>query len=312
MPLSESSILLTGVSGQVGSDLLPLLRPLGKVVAPLRSELDLGDAHAVGRFVRELKPRWIINPGAYTAVDKAETEPDLAFTVNAETPQALGDAAAELDIPVIHFSTDYVFDGTGTKPWTESDPTGPLGVYGASKLAGEQALVASGAAHLVFRTSWVYSSHGKNFLLTILKLAQQKEELRIVGDQFGAPTWSQDLARLVVHVMKRISDESQATGSSPASALRPVQGIYHAAGAGETTWYGFAREFLNCAAAQVSNAKLARLVPITTADYPTPARRPTNSRLDCTRLQEVFGFQMPAWQQSAAAVVEEHFDKLKL
>ena len=205
-----------------------------------------------GDLFATLSRDWIINPAAYTAVDKAESEPDLAFTRSTPKLRAPWEkSAAELGIPVIHFSTDYVFDGTGTQPWTKIDPTGPLGVYGASKLAGEQALAASGAAHLIFRTSWVYSSRGKNFLLTILNSHNRKKNCASWTISIGAPTWSHDLARLVVHVMKIISDESQATGSSPASALRPVQGIYHAAGAGETTWLASPGNFSSCAAAQV-------------------------------------------------------------
>jgi dTDP-4-dehydrorhamnose reductase len=302
---SMTRILLTGVLGQVGGDLLPLLRPLGEVIPTDLPELDLTDADAIRRFVKEVKPHWIINPAAYTAVDKSESEPELAYALNAGAPRVFGELAAELGIPVIHFSTDYVYNGSGTRPWVEIDPTGPLGVYGASKLAGDQALAASGAAHLIFRTSWVYGSRGKNFLLTILRLAQEREELQIVDDQHGAPTWSRDLARMVVHVMGRILEQSVQSGSSPADAVRALQGVYHAVNSGETTWFGFAQEFLRCFAAARPDVKLARLVPIPSTAYPTPARRPANSRLNCTRLKDVFGFTMPAWQDSAAAVVAE-------
>jgi dTDP-4-dehydrorhamnose reductase len=298
-------ILLTGVSGQVGGDLLPMLRMSGSVLAPARSELDLSDAESIRRFIREARPDWIINPAAYTAVDKSESEPELAYAINADAPRALGEAAAELGIPVIHFSTDYVFDGSGTRPWVEDDMTGPLGVYGASKLAGERALAESGAAYLIFRTSWVYSSGGKNFLRTILHLAQEKPELRIVNDQHGAPTWSRDLARLVVHVMEKIAERSTLNGESVQDGVRSVQGVYHAAGSGETTWFGFAGEFLRLAEAARPEMQLARLVPIVASEYPTPARRPYNSRLNCSRLEEVFGFTMPAWEQSAASVITE-------
>ena len=305
MASSNGRILLTGVSGQVGGDILPMLKPFGKVIAPLRSELDLTNASAIRKLIRELQPDWIINPAAYTAVDKAESEPELAYAVNADAPRAMGEAAAELSIPVIHFSTDYVYDGSGNRPWVESDPVAPLGVYGASKLAGEQALAASGAPHLIFRTSWVYSSRGKNFFLTILRLAQEKEELRIVDDQHGAPTWSRDLARLTVQVMQTVSERSAGVGSSIADVVREAQGVYHAADSGETTWFGFAREFLRIFAEGRPNVKLARLVPISSTEYPTPARRPSNSRLDCSRLKNVFRIAMPAWQDSAAAVVSE-------
>jgi dTDP-4-dehydrorhamnose reductase len=310
MSLPETRFLVTGASGQVGGDLVALLQSLGTVIAPTRSELDLADGTGIRRFVSDSKPHWIINPGAYTAVDKAESEPGLAHAINAEAPRALGEVGAQLGIPVIHFSTDYVFNGEGTKPWVEDDATGPLGVYGASKLAGERALAASGAAHLIFRTSWVYSGGGKNFLLTILRLAQQKDELRIVDDQHGAPTWSQDLARLVVHVIRKTSETSSTGDSSVQGNVRAVQGIYHAAGRGETTWFGFAREFLRVAAKLRPEAKFARLVPIATNEFPTPARRPANSRLDCAKLSGILDFSMPTWQESAAAVVEAVIGRL--
>ncbi len=299
----EPRILLTGVNGQLGGDLFPMLQAMGTVAAPLRADLDLADARAIRRYVQKLMPDWIINPGAYTAVDNAESEPDLAYAINAEAPQVLGEEAARLGIPVVHFSTDYVFDGTGTRPWVETDATGPLGVYGASKLAGERALAASGAAHLIFRTSWVYGSRGKNFLLTILRLAQQKDEMRIVADQHGAPTWSRDLARMVVHIMSTFTPRSGPPGAS--ASIEPVKGVYHAAGMGETTWFGFAEEFLRLAAASRPDTKFARLTPIATSEYPTPARRPANSRLNCKRLEQVFGFTMPRWQDSTAVVVSE-------
>jgi dTDP-4-dehydrorhamnose reductase len=305
MPVREPRFLLTGASGQVGGDLLPLLQQAGTVIAPLRSDLDLADAGAIHRFVMQQKPDWIINPAAYTAVDKAESEPGLAYAINADAPRALGEAAAALGIPVIHFSTDYVFNGNGTRPWTETDSTDPLGVYGASKLAGELALAATGAAHLIFRTSWVYGVSGRNFLLTILRLAQQKEELRIVDDQYGAPTWSRDLARLIRHTMRKIADQSGEKSLSAQDAVRAVQGVYHAANSGEATWFSFAQEFLRLARETRPGTKIARLAPIPTSEYPTPARRPANSRLNCSRLQQVFGITMPPWQQSAAEVVAE-------
>jgi dTDP-4-dehydrorhamnose reductase len=305
MPDSEKRILLTGVIGQVGGELQRLLQPLGSIVPADLPAFDLLDTASVRKFAKECKPDWIVNPAAYTAVDKAESEPDLAYAINAEAPRVLGEVAAELGIPVIHFSTDYVFNGSGTKPWVESDHTGPLGVYGASKLAGELALARTGVAHLIFRTSWVYGSRGKNFLLTILPLAFQKEELRIVDDQYGAPTWSRDLARMVVHVMRKTSEAGAQSGLSAEQAVRSVQGIYHAVNQGETSWFGFAQEFLRVAAQARPAAKIARLVPISSSEYPSPAKRPANSRLDCSRLRETFGFSMPAWEESAAAVVLE-------
>lgn len=189
-------ILVTGGSGQVGGELLKTLAPLGQVVAPSRPELDLSDADAVRDAIRSFRPRWIVNAGAYTAVDKAENEPDVAYAINHRAVKAIGEEAREIGAGVIHFSTDYVFDGTKSGPFAEEDATGPMSVYGASKLAGEQALNASGAEHAIFRTSWVYGATGKNFLLTILRLAREREVMRVVGDQHGAPTWSRDLARM--------------------------------------------------------------------------------------------------------------------
>jgi len=305
MSESQKRILLTGVIGQVGGELLPLLQPMGKVIPADLPDFNFLDSASVRRFARDCKPDWIVNPAAYTAVDKAESERDLAYAINADAPRVLGEVAKELGIPIIHFSTDYVFNGAGTKPWVEDDETGPLGVYGASKLAGEQALAATGAAHIIFRTSWVYGCRGKNFLLTILPLAMQREELRIVDDQYGAPTWSRDLARLVEHVMDITIQASARAGMTAEEQVRSVQGVYHAVNSGETTWFGFAQEFLRRVAEARPHARIARLVPISSSEYPTPAKRPSNSRLDCSRLREVFGFTMPPWQESTAAVISE-------
>jgi len=291
---------LTGASGQVGSELEPMLSPLGTMATPRRAELDLSDLDAVRRYIRSLRPRWIINPAAYTAVDKAEQEPEMAFRLNAELPQVLGEEAAALDAVVIHFSTDYVFAGVGNTAYVETDPTGPLSVYGASKLAGERALAATGAAHFIFRTSWVYNATGKNFVGTILRFAREREELRIVADQHGAPTWARDLARLTLHTIRRC----EATEDGLTEARR-LGGIYHASDAGETTWFDFARAFLALAQEKEPVQSWAKLTPIRTEEYPTPARRPTNSRLNCELLQRIMGFTMPAWQDSLRAAMLE-------
>jgi dTDP-4-dehydrorhamnose reductase len=255
--------------------------------------------------VRRVQPRWIVNPAAYTAVDKAESEPDLARAINTDAPRILGEEAAKLGAPVLHFSTDYVFAGDGTKPWVEADPTGPLGVYGATKLAGEQALAATGAPHLIFRTSWVYGARGKNFLLTILRFARERESMKIVADQYGAPTWSKDLARLAAHVVEQTERVAAEKNLTLADAIKPVEGVYHAAGAGETTWFGFAEEFLRLARAAEPDQPFAALTPIATADYPTPAKRPPNSRMDCSKLANNLNFTMPPWQQSTGQVMAE-------
>jgi dTDP-4-dehydrorhamnose reductase len=302
LPLGER-ILLTGATGQVGGELLKLLAPLGEVVAPTRAEMDLADAGSVREAIRAVRPRWIVNPGAYTAVDKAESEPGLAYAVNAEAVKAMGEEARAIGAGVIHFSTDYVFDGLGDAPYSETDATGPVSVYGASKLAGERALAESGAGHLIFRTSWVYGGVGKNFLLTILKLAREREVLRVVGDQHGAPTWSRDLARMAVQAINRCETASDVRDL--AAVLSDVGGVYHAAGAGETTWYGFAAEAVRLQQGAEPGVRFAEIEAITTAEYPTPAKRPHNSRMNCSKLAERFGWRMMDWQDSLRKVLLE-------
>jgi dTDP-4-dehydrorhamnose reductase len=298
-------ILVTGGTGQVGGALLQTLAPLGEVVAPTRTGLDLTDPASIRALMRELQPRWVVNPAAYTAVDKAESEPALAHAINATAPAVFAEEAARIGAVLLHFSTDYVFDGTKSTPYVETDPTAPLGVYGSTKLAGEQALAASAASHLVFRTSWVYGATGRNFLLTILKLARERDRLRIVGDQHGAPTWSFDLARMTAHVIARFEALAAHTGSSLAEIARPASGIYHAGGAGETTWYGFAAQAVAELQAREPATKLATVEPIPTAEYPTPARRPANSRLDCTKLAEALDWRMMDWRESLKQVFTE-------
>ena len=296
-------ILLTGATGQVGGELINTLSPLGEVIAPSRSTLDLANLQSIRDTIRTLRPRWIVNPAAYTTVDKAESEPDLAYAINRDAVRAMGEEAATIGASVIHFSTDYVFDGTGTKPYVETDPTNPVSVYGASKLAGEQALAQTGAAHLIFRTSWVYGARGKNFLLTILKLAREREHLRIVGDQHGAPTWSRDLAQMTAHVIGQA--EAAANGQNLNSTLARSSGIYHASGAGETTWHGFAAEAVHQQREREPDTRFAEIEAITTAEYPTPAKRPANSRLNCDKLQQQFNWSMPEWRESLRHVLAE-------
>jgi dTDP-4-dehydrorhamnose reductase len=305
MPTIDGPILLTGVNGQVGGELLPLLSALGEVIAPTREELDLGDTSAIRDIVRRVKPRWIVNPAAYTAVDKAESDVETAFAINRDAPGVLGEEAARIGAPVLHFSTDYVFAGDGIQPWRETDPTQPLGVYGSSKLAGEQALAASSAAHLVFRTSWVYGTRGKNFLLTILKFAREREELKIVEDQHGAPTWSRDLARLAVQAILQSEEDAVERGVTLAEAVQPIVGIYHACNAGFTTWFGFASEFVRLAQLAEPEQTFAKLIPIPSSEYPTPAKRPENSRMTCEKLTRVLNFEMPTWEHSTAQVMAE-------
>jgi dTDP-4-dehydrorhamnose reductase len=295
--LKGQRVLLTGSSGQVGGELRHLLAPIADLTAPGREQVDLadvaGDFRALREMIRSVGPRWIVNPAAYTAVDKAEREPDLAYTINRDAVRVIGDEAQRIGAAVIHFSTDYVFAGEGSKPYLETDATAPMSVYGASKLAGEGALAQSGASHYIFRTSWVYGGQGKNFLLTILKAAQEREVLRVVGDQYGAPTWSRDLARMAFAVMERSGEaDSQDLG-----------GIYHAAGAGETTWFGFATEAVRLMHERHPALKLARIEEITTEEYPTPAKRPANSRLNCTKLAKSLQWNMMDWKTSLAEVI---------
>lgn len=304
--VGQARILVTGASGQVGGELVRSLAALGEVVAPGRAELDLSDEASVRAMVRQVKPRWIVNPGAYTAVDRAESEPELAYAVNTAAVRALGEEARAIGAAVVHFSTDYVFDGLGTAPYAETDAVHPASVYGASKLAGEQELARSGAAHLIFRTSWVYGATGKNFLLTILKAARERDRLRVVADQHGAPTWSRDLARMTAHVIGECERRAKLSGSSGLlEQVAAVSGVYHAAGAGETTWHGFAAEAVRQQGERTPEVRLAAIDAIATAEYPTPARRPANSRLDCRKLQETFGWSMMRWEDSLHAVLAE-------
>lgn len=296
-------VLITGKNGQVGGELVKLLAPLGEVIAPARETMDLTNIESIRRIIRAAKPQWIINSAAYTAVDKAESEQELAYAINAEAVKVIGEEARRIGAGVIHFSTDYVFDGTSSAPYVETDPTRPVSVYGASKLAGEQALAESGAAHMIFRTSWVYGTGGKNFLLTILRLAREREKLRVVADQHGAPTWSRDLAEMTAHVIR--SCENAQGGRQPLETFATLGGVYHAAGSGETTWHEFAAEALRLQGDREPGQRFAEVEAISTEEYPTPARRPANSRLDCRKLEKQLGWRMMDWRESLRQVLLE-------
>ena len=289
-------ILLTGRDGQIGSHLTRTLDPLGEVTATGREDLDLSSDTSIRAMVRELRPQLIVNAAAYTAVDKAESEPDFARRLNAEAVATLAAEAKHVGAAIIHYSTDYVFDGSKETPYVEDDRTHPLNIYGRTKLEGEQALAHAKVPYLVLRTSWVYGVAGKNFLLTILQLATKRPELRIIDDQIGAPTWSRDIAAATASIAERWRAGGFAASKS---------GVYHITAAGKTSWHGFAAEAIRlCQASPTGKGKaFARLTPISSAEYPTPAERPKNSQLDCTRLAHAFDCRMPDWKRSLAAVM---------
>jgi dTDP-4-dehydrorhamnose reductase len=289
-------ILLTGRDGQVGRELSRSLTKLGEVTATGRDELDLTSDYAIGDVVHEVRPQLIVNAAAYTAVDKAESEPDFAHRINAEAVATLAAAAKAVGAAVIHYSTDYVFDGSKETPYVESDRAHPLSVYGKSKLDGEKALAAAGIPYLILRTSWVYGGEGKNFLLSILRLAMERSELRVVKDQIGAPTWSRDIANATASIADKWHHDKFAAGKS---------GVYHMTAAGKTSWFGFAEEAvrLRAMSAAGKGTKFAQLVPIASSDYPTPAERPKNSELDCAKLAREFDCSLPEWKASVAAVM---------
>ncbi len=276
-------ILLTGANGQVGWELLRTLSTLGDVIPLERGALDLADADAIARAVRDTKPGLIVNPAAHTAVDKAEAEPELAMVINGHAPGVLAEEAKRLGAALIHYSTDYVFNGAKTTPYTERDATGPKSVYGVSKLAGERAIQAVGAPHLILRTSWVYGQRGKNFFLTMQRLAREREVLTVVDDQLGAPTWCRLLAEATAQIVAQ-------GGVDVAGYLRERSGVYHMSCAGQTSWHGFAHAILDRMTGPV-----AQLRPIPGASYPTPAARPAYSVLDNTRLAETFNVRLPDW-----------------
>ncbi|MBF8742354.1 dTDP-4-dehydrorhamnose reductase [Pseudomonas guariconensis] len=292
-------ILLLGKDGQVGWELQRSLAPLGEVLAlNSRSEGfcgDLADLPGLARTVQDWAPDVIVNAAAYTAVDKAESEREQAFRVNAEAVGVLAEAAAASGALLVHYSTDYVFPGQGVTPWRETDDLGPLNVYGQSKLAGEQAIQASGCKHLIFRTCWVYAARGNNFARTMLRLASERDTLGVIDDQFGAPTGAELIADVTAHAIVATRRDAA------------LSGLYHLAAAGETTWCGYARFVLEQAAAAGVALKVSAeaVNALTTDAYPTPAKRPANSRLDTHKLEKAFGLRLPEWQQGVARMLTE-------
>lgn len=293
-------ILLVGCNGQVGWELQRSLAPLGALTAcdfdsPEPWRADFSRPESLRALVDKLQPKVIVNAAAHTAVDKAESEPDLARVLNATAPGVLAEEARARGALLVHYSTDYVFDGSGQAARTEDAPTSPLSVYGQTKLEGEQAIAASGCAHLILRTSWVYAARGGNFARTMLRLAAEREALQVINDQVGAPTGADLLADVTAHAIRAVRERPE------------LQGLYHCVAAGETSWYDYARFAIEWARAQGRPIRVApeAIAPIATVAYPTPARRPLNSRLDTRRLQAAFGLRLPHWQQGVERMLRE-------
>ena len=295
------TILLLGKNGQVGWELQRALAPLGKVIALDRVGQnglcgDISDLDGLRHTIEQIKPDILINAAGYTAVDQAQSEPELSAQLNHHAPALMAELMKAQGGCLVHYSTDYVFDGSGNQPWKETDSTGPLNVYGATKLAGEQAIQASGCQHLIFRTSWVYASRGNNFAKTMLRLAQEREALNVINDQIGAPTGAELIADVTAHVLRQWQDH-------PATA-----GLYHLAAQGETSWYDYAQYVFDWARSEGLPLALQSASPIPSEDYPTPAIRPKNSRLNCQKLETTFDLQLPDWKQGVERMMTEVFD----
>ena len=300
-----SGILVIGKNGQVARALHRFLHPLAPVVVAGRPETDLRDLGSLRQIIRKLAPAVVVNAAAYTAVDQAEKEAELAMKVNGEAAGAIAEESKLVNALLIHYSSDYVFDGTKQGVYVEEDVPAPLGVYGASKLAGDRNIEAVGGSYLILRTSWVYDAHGKNFLNTITRLAPKRPELRVVQDQIGAPTWSADIAFATAQILGRL--KTSAPCSRPADVLGQRRGVYNTTARGSVSWYGFATAILNEMQrwALPGEANLARVVPIATSEYPTAARRPMNSRLSNTKLRSTFALELPHWETSFKEVFAE-------
>jgi dTDP-4-dehydrorhamnose reductase len=298
--MSKPRILLLGKNGQVGWELQRSLAPLGEVLALDRQGVhghcgDLSDLPGLAHTVQIYRPDVIVNAAAHTAVDKAESEPHLAHRLNAEAPGLLAQVAKDAGAWLVHYSTDYVFNGSGLQPWQEDDATGPLNTYGHTKLAGEHAIQQSGCKHLIFRTSWVYAARGGNFAKTMLRLARERDRLTVINDQFGAPTGAELIADVTAHAIRQV----RATGQG--------QGVYHLAAAGETTWHGYASHVIATArhVQPATEFKVQAIDPVPTSAFPTPAQRPHNSRLHTQKLQLTFGLTLPPWQQGVDRMLAE-------
>ena len=292
------TILLLGKNGQVGWELQRALNPLGKVIALDRAGQkglcgDISDLDGLRHTIEQIKPDILINAAGYTAVDQAQSEPEMAAQLNHHAPALMAELMKAQAGCLVHYSTDYVFDGSGSQPWKETDSTGPLNVYGATKLAGEQAIQASGCQHLIFRTSWVYASRGNNFAKTMLRLAQERETLNVINDQIGAPTGAELIADVTAHALRQWQQQPD------------VAGLYHLAASGETSWYDYACHVFDWAKSAGLPLALQSVNPIPSEDYPVPAIRPKNSRLDCQKLETTFDLQLPDWKQGVERMLQE-------
>ena len=292
--MSLPHILLIGKIGQVGWELRRALAPAGRVVSVDYPEIDLTDGNSIRKWVRDIAPGVIINAAAYTAVDKAETEPERCHQINGLAPGILAEEAKKIGALLVHYSTDYIFDGTKTTPYTEEDEPNPLSVYGRSKLAGDQAVRQVDGEHLIFRLCWVYGARGQNFLLTIMRLAREREKLRIVKDQVGSPTWSRMIAETTGFALNQALAEGD---------FGRFKGTYHLASAGQTSWHGFAQAIVG--QMPETEKKCTVIEPITTPEYPLPAKRPAYSVLSCEKLERTFGLRLPDWEESLRQVLEK-------
>lgn len=293
----DDTIVVTGATGQIGYEAVRELAPLGKVVGLRRADLDLANPAAIRETMRTLRPRVIVNAAGYTAVDRAESERALCAAINADAPAVLAGEARRLGALLVHYSTDYVFDGSKGAPYTETDPPAPLNVYGATKLAGEQAIQAAGGAYVILRTSWVYGVRGTNFLRTMLRLARERTELRVVNDQVGAPTWSRSIASTTADIVGDELGRGKELGAG-------LSGLYHLAAAGSTTWYEFARCILEGDPRRDEQVCRA-VIPISTADYAAKAQRPAYSVLDCTAVGDRFRLSLTGWREQLTAVLAD-------
>ncbi len=291
MPPSSSNawkILLIGKEGQVGRELSSLLKPFGELTLFGKEDLDLTQADRIREQLRNVQPHVIVNAAAYTAVDQAEEEPDLALAINGTAPAILAEEAKKLGAALVQYSTDYVFDGEKQDPYTEEDSPNPMGVYGRTKLAGDEAIQSTGLPHLIFRTAWVYGLKGKNFLLTIQRLAKERDELKIVDDQIGSPTWCRTIAQATANVLTQILPQSS---PGDLSRFEQASSLYNLVCDGQTSWFGFAQAILEAS----SSSQDTKLIPIPTSEYPTPTKRPQNSVLSTKKLKSAFGIAPPAW-----------------